>query len=35
MSEYDAITRAIGNGEPTPEQSQRLADIESEFTTTN
>lgn len=33
MSEYDAITRAIGNGEPTPEQSQRLADIESEFTT--
>ena len=32
MSEYDAITRAIGNGEPTPEQSQRLADIESEFT---
>lgn len=33
MAEYDAITRAIGNGEPTPEQSQRLADIESEFTT--
>lgn len=33
MSEYDSITRAIGNGEPTPEQSQRLADIESEFTT--
>ena len=33
MTEYDAITRAIGNGEPTPEQSQRLADIESEFTT--
>lgn len=33
MSEYDAITRAVGNGEPTPEQSQRLADIESEFTT--
>lgn len=33
MSEHDAITRAIGNGEPTPEQSQRLADIESEFTT--
>ena len=33
MSEYDAITRAIGNGEPTPEQSQRLADIEGEFTT--
>nr|DAE52750.1 MAG TPA: hypothetical protein [Caudoviricetes sp.] len=33
MSEYNAITRAIGNGEPTPEQSQRLADIESEFTT--
>lgn len=33
MSEYDAITRAIGNGEPTLEQSQRLADIESEFTT--
>jgi putative uncharacterized protein (fragment) len=33
MSEYDVITRAIGNGEPTPEQSQRLADIESEFTT--
>lgn len=33
MSEYDAITRAIGNGEPTPEQSQRLADIESAFTT--
>ena len=33
MSEYDAITSAIGNGEPTPEQSQRLADIESEFTT--
>lgn len=33
MSEYDAITRAIGDGEPTPEQSQRLADIESEFTT--
>lgn len=33
MSEYDAITRAIGNGEPSPEQSQRLADIESEFTT--
>lgn len=33
LSEYDAITRAIGNGEPTPEQSQRLADIESEFTT--
>lgn len=33
MAEYDSITRAIGNGEPTPEQSQRLADIESEFTT--
>lgn len=33
MAEYDAITRAVGNGEPTPEQSQRLADIESEFTT--
>lgn len=33
MAEYDAITRAIGNGEPTHEQSQRLADIESEFTT--
>ena len=33
VAEYDAITRAIGNGEPTPEQSQRLADIESEFTT--
>lgn len=33
MAEYDVITRAIGNGEPTPEQSQRLADIESEFTT--
>lgn len=33
MAEYDAITRAIGNDEPTPEQSQRLADIESEFTT--
>lgn len=33
IAEYDAITRAIGNGEPTPEQSQRLADIESEFTT--
>lgn len=33
MSEYDAITRAIGNGEPTHEQLQRLADIESEFTT--
>ena len=33
MAEYDAITRTIGNGEPTPEQSQRLADIESEFTT--
>ena len=33
MAEYDLITRAIGNGEPTPEQSQRLADIESEFTT--
>lgn len=33
MAEYDAITRAVGNGEPTPEQSQRLADIEGEFTT--
>ena len=33
LTEYDAITRAVGNGEPTPEQSQRLADIESEFTT--
>lgn len=33
MAEYDAITRTIGNGEPTPEQSKRLADIESEFTT--
>ena len=33
VAEYDSITRAIGNGEPTPEQSQRLADIESEFTT--
>ena len=33
MAEYDSITRAIDNGEPTPEQSQRIADIESEFTT--
>ena len=33
LAEYNAITREIGNGEPTPEQSQRLADIEGEFTT--
>lgn len=33
LTEYDAITKAIGNGEPTPEQAQRIAEIEGEFTT--
>lgn len=33
LTEYDAITRAIGKGEPTPEQAQRIAEIEGEFTT--
>lgn len=33
LTEYDAITNAIGKGEPTPEQAQRIAEIEGEFTT--
>lgn len=33
LTEYDAITREIGKGEPTPEQAQRIAEIEGEFTT--
>lgn len=33
LTEYDAITRKIGKGEPTPEQAQRIAEIEGEFTT--
>lgn len=33
LTEYDAITRDIGKGEPTPEQAQRIAEIEGEFTT--
>ena len=33
LTEYDAITNAIGEGEPTPEQAQRIAEIEGEFTT--
>nr|DAW58945.1 MAG TPA: hypothetical protein [Caudoviricetes sp.] len=33
LTEYDAITNAIGKGEPTPEQAQRIAEIEDEFTT--
>lgn len=32
LTEYDAITREIGKGEPTPEQAQRIAEIEGEFT---
>ena len=32
LTEYDAITNAIGEGEPTPEQAQRIAEIEGEFT---
>lgn len=32
LTEYDAITNAIGKGEPTPEQAQRIAEIEGEFT---
>ncbi len=33
LTEYDAITHEIGKGEPTPEQAQRIAEIEGEFTT--
>lgn len=33
LTEYDTITNAIGKGEPTPEQAQRIAEIEGEFTT--
>lgn len=33
LTEYDTITREIGKGEPTPEQAQRIAEIEGEFTT--
>lgn len=33
LTEYDAITREIGKGEPTPEQAQRITEIEGEFTT--
>ena len=33
LTEYDAITNAIGKGEPTPDQAQRIAEIEGEFTT--
>ena len=32
LTEYDAITNAIGEGEPTPEQAQRITEIEGEFT---